>query len=149
MAKGLDIFVVDDDAMIVKLLTSVLEGAGHKVASETDSTKALAQVIETTPDCVMIDLMMPGLDGLEFCRRMRAEKTLDDTKIIIVTGKAYEVDKKRAFEFGADGYVTKPINPDTLIGLLDRILANEVELTFWDPGWTGVRLIWPRRAVKY
>ena len=147
MAKGLDIFVVDDDAMIVKLLTSVLEGAGHKVASGTDSTKALAQVIDTTPDCVMIDLMMPGLDGLEFCRRMRAEKSLDDTKIIIVTGKAYEVDKKRAFEFGADGYVTKPINPDTLIGLLDRILANEVELTFW--GVRGTLPVPGEQSLRY
>jgi len=125
MAEGLDIFVVDDDAMIVDMLTSVLEDAGHKVASETDSTKALSEVIESTPECVLIDLMMPGLDGLEFCRRMRAVKALDDTKIIIVTGKAYEVDKKRAFELGADGYITKPFSPTKLLDQVYEILESQ------------------------
>ena len=131
MAKTLQFFIVDDDQIFIKLLSKLLEKESHIVSSNTSSTSALTEIIEQVPDCVILDMMMPEMDGLELIKRLRAEPDLDATKIIVVSSKSYEFDRKRAFSFGADGYITKPIDTTKIVDQLHRIIEDRIELTFW------------------
>ena len=123
-------FLVDDDRIFIKLMTKHLETAGHKVSHETSSINALTKIIKQKPDCVLLDIMMPEMDGLEALKRLRSEPALNATRIVIVSGKSYEFDRKRAFGFGADGYITKPIDPKKSIAQLEWIIKDWIQLTF-------------------
>lgn len=131
MAKTLQFFIVDDDQISIKLLSKILEKESHIVSHNTSSTSALTEIIEQVPDCVILDMMMPEMDGLELIKRLRAEPDLDATKIMVVSSKSYEFDRKRAFSFGADGYITKPINTKKIVDQLHRVIQDRIELTFW------------------
>ena len=101
MAKRKDFYFVDDDPDMIGFVTAQLEAAGHKLTSNTDSAEALSENhLRKSRDCVLLDMMMPGMDGLEMCKTLRGRKDIDGTKIIMVSGKAYEFDRKRAFDFG-------------------------------------------------
>jgi len=113
------------------MLAKYLEDAGHQVAHDTSSVKALKKIIEQKPDCVLLDIMMPEMDGFEVLKRLRAEPGLEDTKIVMISGKPYEFDRKRAFGYGADGYIIKPIDMKKSIPRLEWIIQDWIELTFW------------------
>jgi len=147
MAKKRKFFIVDDDRIFIKFLTKYLQSDTSVVSHSTSSSKALAQIIALKPDCVILDIMMPEIDGLELCKQLRSEATLDTTKIIILSGKAYEFDRKRAMSFGADGYITKPIDPDTIAAQIDRIIEDRIELTFW--GVRGTLPVPGKMAIRY
>jgi phosphoribosyl 1,2-cyclic phosphodiesterase len=91
--------------------------------------------------------MMPDIDGLELCRQVRAEPALDNTKIVVVSGKTYEIDRKRAFDLGADGYIVKPVAPDKIAGQIQRIVEDRVEMTFW--GVRGTLPVPGRDTIRY
>ena len=131
MAKGNSFYFVDDDPDMIGFVTTHLEAAGHMVASNTVSADTLPEILSVKPDCVLLDMMMPGMDGLEMCKALRDRKDLDRTKIIVVSGKTYEFDRKRAFEFGANGYITKPLKEKTFVSDVERILEDKVILSFW------------------
>jgi len=145
--KKLNFYIVDDDKDIIALLSAVLKKAGHTVASCTDSTKALEEIPKKKPDFVTIDMMMPGMDGLELLKELRAIKSLADTRMVIISGKAYEFDRKRAMEFGADGFITKPLNPETLPDRLDRICEDKMDVTFF--GVRGTLPVPGEGSLKY
>ncbi len=147
MDKGLSIFVVDDDPRFRKWLVSVLEAAGHSVISSGSGAEALPKIAKARPDCVLVDLMMPEMDGLEFCRHLRTKKELADTKAIVISAKSYAFDKKRAMEIGADGYITKPTDPETLVTTMKRIIADEIAMTFW--GVRGTLPVPGERSLRY
>lgn len=115
-------YLVDDDPLMVKLQTRILENAGHEVDSETDSTRALDRIIETRPECVITDLMMPGVDGYGVITRIRSEPTLDDTVVIVLSAKAFMQDKRQALDFGAAGFIRKPVDPATFLDNVTEIL---------------------------
>ena len=129
--KSLAYFIVDDDEDVIAVLTAVLEAAGHRVQHATSGASALSMLEADPPDRVLLDIMMPGMDGLELCREMRAKPEFRDTRIVIVSAKAYEFDRKRALKFGADGFILKPINAETFIEELEKIFENKIEMTFW------------------
>ena len=131
MNQKLKFFIVDDDRIFIKLLTKFLEAEEQSVSSDTSSISALPEIIEQKPDCIILDIMMPNMDGLELLKRLRSESSLNETKIIVVSGKSYEFDRKRAFTFGADGYITKPVDPQKVVGQIQRIIEDLIELTFW------------------
>ena len=145
--EKLNIFLIDDDPDIIGLLTSLLEDAGHSVVSHQDSIVALASIKERKPDCVVIDLMMPGVDGLELCKELRGDDDMAQTKIIVISGKAYDFDRKRAFEFGADAYITKPINAKKFVPQLERVVQDRIELRFW--GVRGTLPVSGEDVVRY
>ena len=147
MAKRKDFYFVDDDPDMIGFVTAQLEAAGHKLTSNTDSAEALSEIISEKPDCVLLDMMMPGMDGLEMCKTLRGRKDIDGTKIIMVSGKAYEFDRKRAFDFGADGYITKPLKEKTFIGDVERILEDKVIMSFW--GVHGTLPVPGENTVRY
>lgn len=147
MKKGLKIFIVDDDLDIISLVTTLLESEGHAVSYESSSVDALPRIIKEKPDCILLDIMMPGLDGLSLCQSIRSNEHCADTKIIMVSSKSYEHDQKRAMELGADGFINKMAIGETFLEKLNRIIENKIEMTFW--GVRGTLPIPGAKSLKY
>jgi phosphoribosyl 1,2-cyclic phosphodiesterase len=123
-------YIIDDDPIILQLLTHLLTTAGHEVSSSQSSPGALSDVLAHRPDFILVDIMMPELDGLEFCRRVRERPDLAATKVIVVTAKSYDFDRRQATAAGADGYITKPLGVD-FPAQLTAILSPSIELRYW------------------
>jgi CheY-like chemotaxis protein/phosphoribosyl 1,2-cyclic phosphodiesterase len=124
-------FLVDDDPDIVALLIRVLEGEGHQAESCLSSVDALARIPAARPDCVLIDIMMPQMDGFELTRELRNRPELARMKIVVLSAKTYEFDRRRAKEMGADGYIAKPFARDTLLASILEIVAAHVTVAYW------------------
>jgi CheY-like chemotaxis protein len=124
-------FVIDDDADVLALLERVLRAAGHEVRTSLSAADALAHVGDAAPDCVITDVMMPGMDGFELTRELRRRPELANTKIIVLSAKTYEFDRRRAKELGADGYLAKPFHRETLLESILEILSNRVRIAYW------------------
>ena len=124
-------YIVDDDPDILALLRSVLEKAGHTVVSSNSSQQALNEIPGVSPDCVITDLMMPVMDGFELCRELRRRPEIESMKIIVLSAKSYDFDRRRARELGADGYIVKPINPATLLTSIDEFVSKHMVVTYW------------------
>ncbi len=147
MTKTYRFYLVDDDPVSIQLMTRILSKEKHTVFSDTSSKTALEEIPSLKPDCILLDIMMPEIDGIQLCSRLRKIKALADTRIVMVTGKFFESDRKRAFNAGADGYIIKPVDPDRLPGQLLRIIEDSLELTFW--GVRGTLPVPGKRAVRY
>ena len=115
------ILVVDDEAKIVKLVRSYLEQAGFAVVEAADGQTALIQARREQPDLIVLDLGLPGLDGMEVTRTLRRERA---TPIIILTARIEDTDKIVGLELGADDYITKPFNPRELVARVRAVLRR-------------------------
>ena len=115
------ILVVEDEPEIVELLRSYLERDGHRVLTAADGEAAIREVEAATPDLVVLDLMLPRLDGWEVSRRIRA---LMPVPIIMLTARDREEDKIRGLELGADDYVTKPFSPREVVARVRAVLRR-------------------------
>ena len=130
MAKPLNVYIVDDSAVQTDIARALLEKAGHTVITNHSSVDALQRPSPPQrPDCVLMDIMMPELDGYELCRRLRAMPELAGTKLVMMSTKAYPFERKRAFELGANGYFVKPLHPATFVAELERLVADTLTLT--------------------
>ena len=117
-----EVLVVDDDVTVREVVVSYLLAAGHTVTEAADGFAALAALRERPADLVVLDLMMPGVDGLEVCRRLRREAI--DVPVIMLTALGSEQDRVLGLELGADDYVTKPFSPRELVLRVDSILRR-------------------------
>jgi CheY-like chemotaxis protein/phosphoribosyl 1,2-cyclic phosphodiesterase len=124
-------FLVDDDPDVLALLARVLGGAGHSVETSASSIEALKRIPIERPECVITDIMMPEMDGFELTRELRRRIELADMKIIVLSAKTYEFDRRRARELGADGYIAKPFTQDTLLQSIEEVLSSRVVVTYW------------------
>jgi two-component system alkaline phosphatase synthesis response regulator PhoP/two-component system response regulator ResD len=115
------ILVADDDAHIVRLVELYLEKAGYRVAAAVDGDETLRKVRELRPDLLVLDVMMPGPDGLEITRGLRRSS---DLPIIMLTARSSDVDRIAGLQFGADDYVTKPFNPVELVARVQSVLRR-------------------------
>lgn len=115
------VLVVDDDVTVREVVVSYLKAAGHDVVEAADGADALGAMRSDPADLVVLDLMMPGIDGLEVCRRLRAA---GDVPIIMLTALGAEVDRVVGLESGADDYVTKPFSPRELVLRVDALLRR-------------------------
>jgi two-component system, OmpR family, alkaline phosphatase synthesis response regulator PhoP len=115
------ILVVDDEQKIIDLARMYIEQEGYHVESATNGQKALEKILSDEPALVVLDLMLPGLDGLEVCRRVRSES---DVPIIMLTARSDDIDKIVGLELGADDYLTKPFNPRELVSRIKAILRR-------------------------
>jgi two-component system, cell cycle response regulator len=104
------ILVVDDNEVNLELLVAILESEHYVVSTATDGFEALAKIAAEKPDIVLLDVMMPELDGFEVCRRIKADPTMAEIPVIMVTALSHVDDLVRGFEAGADDFVTKPFN---------------------------------------
>ena len=140
-------YLVDDDPVVVEMMTTLLKSGGYSVNSSTVSAGITSDIAKKKPDCVIADLMMPEVDGLQLCRQVLGHRDLKKTKFIIVSAKVYEFDQKRSFEFGAHGYVRKPINPETFVDRINRILDDKIDMRFW--GVRGTLPVTGGQSLKY
>ena len=124
-------FIVDDDPDVLALASRLLTEAGHEVVVRGSSADALREILETPPDCVITDVMMPGMDGFELTRALRAKAEMAATKIVILSAKSYDFDRRRAKEMGADGYITKPIHIETFLQSIYACVSERIALHYW------------------
>jgi two-component system alkaline phosphatase synthesis response regulator PhoP len=115
------ILVVDDEAHIVDLLRLYLEREGYRVRSASSGEAALAEVRGHAPALVILDVMLPGIDGFEVCRRLRAESQVP---VLMLTARDEDLDKILGLELGADDYLTKPFNPREVVARVRAILRR-------------------------
>lgn len=115
------ILVVDDEPKIVQLARDYLEKSGFKVLTSGDGQQALAIARRERPDLIVLDLMLPGMDGLDVCRAIRRES---DVPIIMLTARAEETDQLIGLELGADDYITKPFSPRALVARVRALLRR-------------------------
>ncbi|TET54973.1 MAG: response regulator transcription factor [Anaerolineales bacterium] len=123
---GETILVVDDEASIVELTRMYLEQEGFRVAAAVDGEAALEAIARKPPALLILDLMLPKIDGWEVCRRIRSGRAAPDLPIIMLTARDDDVDKIVGLELGADDYVTKPFNPRELVARVKAILRRSV-----------------------
>jgi two-component system, OmpR family, alkaline phosphatase synthesis response regulator PhoP len=121
------ILVVEDEADIQELLEYTLGKDGYRVDVTDRGEEALDLVQEHRPSLVVLDLMLPGLDGLEVCRRLKRAETTSEIPVIILTAKGEEEDVVAGFEAGADDYVTKPFSPKVLSARVAAVLRRAPE----------------------
>lgn len=124
-------FIVDDDPDTLALVTRLLAGAGHEVIVRSSSVEALREIPEERPDCVVTDVMMPVMDGFELTRELRRRPELRAMKIVVLSAKTYDFDRRRARELGADGYITKPIDRDSFLQAIMEIVTQRVAVRYW------------------
>ena len=115
------VLVVDDEVDLAELVAEYLRRAGLEVAVRHDGTKAVAAVRDFTPDVLVLDLGLPGIDGIEVCRQVR---TFSDCHVLMLTARDDEVDKIVGLSVGADDYVTKPFSPRELVARVQAMLRR-------------------------
>ncbi|MFW5867902.1 MAG: response regulator transcription factor [Armatimonadota bacterium] len=122
MAKK--ILVVDDERHIVRLVEVNLSRAGYDVATAYDGVEALEKVEEEKPDMIVLDVMMPRMDGFEVLKRLQADPDTQDIPVIMLTAKAQDADIFRGWSSGVSSYLTKPFNPRELLTFVERIFQS-------------------------
>jgi len=138
------ILLVEDEPAIQELIVCNLELAGHEAVRADSAERALESVRGSLPDLVLLDWMLPGMSGIDFARRLRAERRTRDVPIIFLTARSEERDKLAGLDLGADDYVTKPFSPRELLARVKAVLrrrapqstddAVEIEGLTLDPG---------------
>lgn len=118
------VLLAEDEPNIVESLTFLLGKAGFDVITEVDGQAALDAVLDAPPDVVILDVMLPGLDGFEILRRLRADPRGQALKVIMLTAKGQREDRETALENGADLFITKPFSNTDLIGAVTRLAGQ-------------------------
>lgn len=126
-SKTNKILVVDDDSDILELLQYNLEKEGYYVRTSDSGLKAIEIAKIFQPNLVLLDIMMPGIDGVETCRLLRENPDLTNTHILFLTARSEEYSEVAAFDAGADDYINKPIKPRALLSRIGAILRREVK----------------------
>jgi DNA-binding response OmpR family regulator len=122
--SGQTILVADDDVDILFLVTTRLRRDGHSIVSASRGDDALALARAERPALAVLDVGMPGLDGLQVLAEIRADDSLKNTKVLLLTAKAQESDVRRGYDTGADAYMKKPFSPSDLSALVLDLLAD-------------------------
>jgi phosphate regulon transcriptional regulator PhoB len=118
------VLVAEDEADVLRLISSNLKAAGYQVVEAVDGETALARAREASPALIVLDLMLPGMSGLEVCRVLKNDSSTKAIPILMLTAKAEEVDRIVGLELGADDYVTKPFSPRELVLRIRSILRR-------------------------
>ena len=118
------ILVVDDEPDAIELIKFNLKAAGYDVSTAADGDEALKKARSILPDLIILDVMLPEVDGLEVCKILRRDSQASDIPIIMLTAKAAEIDRVLGLELGADDYVTKPFSPRELVLRVKRLLRT-------------------------
>jgi len=124
MAKG-KILVVDDEIYIVHILDFSLGMEGYEVVTALDGEQAVEKARTEKPDLIVLDIMMPKLDGYETCKILKGDPATRGIPVILLSAKGRNVDQKIGFEVGADDYITKPFSPRKLVERINAILGQD------------------------
>ncbi|PKM90995.1 MAG: DNA-binding response regulator [Firmicutes bacterium HGW-Firmicutes-12] len=118
------IMVVDDEVSIRELVKFNLEKSGYVVECADDGSKALERILDNPPELLILDLMLPGMDGLDICRHLRQQEKTRMLPIIMLTARVEEIDRVVGLEIGADDYLTKPFSPRELVARVKSLLRR-------------------------
>lgn len=118
------ILIVDDEPNIVRIIESRLKASGYDCISAYDGLEALDKTHQERPDLIILDLMLPKLDGYKVCRMLKFDEKYKKIPILIFTARAQESDKKTADEVGADAYLVKPFEPQALLDTINDLLKD-------------------------
>jgi len=118
------VLIIDDDLDTLRLVGLMLEGHGYQITAASSGEQGIEKARSEHPDVIVLDIMMPGMDGYEVARRLRSEPATKDTPILMFTAKSQLEDKVEAFEAGIDDYLTKPTNPGQLQEHVRQVLAR-------------------------
>lgn len=124
MSDGAPILIVDDNPANTKLLAFILAARGYAVRTASSADEALSTIAEWKPRLILMDIQLPGMDGLTLTKQLKADAATRDISIIAATAYAMKGDEERALAAGCDGYVTKPINTRQLPLDIERFLAS-------------------------
>jgi len=119
------ILIVDDNPSNLKLASDLLEWAGYQIFKAMDAQEALEAIRETMPDLILMDVGLPGMDGLTLTRKLKADEATKGIRIIALTSFAMKGDEQKAFDAGCDGYIAKPIDTRTLPDQVAKCLRKE------------------------
>jgi two-component system, OmpR family, alkaline phosphatase synthesis response regulator PhoP len=125
MSKG-KVLVVDDEIYIVHILDFSLGMEGYDVVTALDGEQALEKIKSDKPDLIVLDIMMPKLDGYEVCKTIKSDPATKQIPVILLSAKGRNVDQKMGFDVGADDYITKPFSPRKLVERINQLLGQSV-----------------------
>ena len=117
------ILIIEDDPATQRLVDYTLRHEGYEVISASNGLEGLRKAREESPDLVILDIMLPGLDGYEICHRLRADPSTESMAILMFSAKAQDIDKETGLKVGADDYLTKPSPPATIVAKVKELLA--------------------------
>jgi len=126
-ARDTAILIVEDEQDLLELLRYNLAREGYQVATTPTGEEAIRMLRNDPPDLVLLDIMLPGMDGLEVCRAVKARESTANVPVIMLTAKGEEVDIVRGLELGADDYMTKPFSPRVLLARIRAVLRRSAE----------------------
>ncbi len=119
------VLLIEDDPSSVRLVSYTLEQEGYEVLTATNGLEGLKKVREEAPDLLVLDVMLPGLDGFEVCRRLRADEQTAGLPVLMLSAKAQEIDKTTGLKVGADDYLAKPADPSEIVARVANLLATK------------------------
>jgi len=115
VSNSVDILVIDDNDVQLEYMNDLLTQKGYTVETSTKSLEAVETMLKINPKLVILDIMMPHLDGYSILKRMKDQKSLAKVPVIIYTGKSYPIDEKKARDLGADSYLVKPVKGSVIV----------------------------------
>ncbi len=118
------ILIVDDEPQIVRALELLMDRENFKIRSASDGVEALRAIEDGAPDLILLDLMMPRMDGFELCQKIRANPSWKDMVIVILTAKGRDIEREKGMALGADYYVTKPFSTREVVQLIKSALDH-------------------------
>jgi DNA-binding response OmpR family regulator len=119
-----DIIIIEDDPLVGEIARDILTRQGYAVQLLPESRDAIAAITAAMPKLVITDIMMPGLSGLDICNAVKSDPAIAHVKIMVMSAKSFEVEKKRAIQFGALAFLTKPFDEKTLIMIVKRLINS-------------------------
>lgn len=134
------ILVIDDDPSSLKLVGYTLEKKGYQVITASDGLEGFRKARDEHPDLIILDVMLPGMDGYEVCHRLRQKAETTTLPILMISGKAHQDDKDIGLRVGADEYLTKPVAPSTIVGKVETLLAGISQTVY---GNVDIKIIKP------
>jgi DNA-binding response OmpR family regulator len=133
MSEPARILIVDDEPNILLSLQFLMKKAGYDVRTAKDGEQALAEIAREKPHLVLLDVMMPKLDGFSVCERIRANREWQDVRVIMLTARGRDVEREKGLSLGADDYITKPFSTKDAIDRVAALLAKAAN----EPGAMG------------
>ncbi len=119
---GKRVLVVEDDAQNSYLIGFILEKSGYEVTSASDGEQAVAEVEKSVPDLILMDMLLPKMNGYEATRRIKARPESKDVPIVALTAYSMKGDREKILESGCDGYISKPIDPETFVSEMEEYI---------------------------
>src|SRR5215216_3505773 len=124
MSKTPSVLIADDEPNILLSLQFLMKKTGYEVRTAKDGEEALAEIVRAAPDLVLLDVMMPKIDGFSVCERIRANPEWNDVRIIMLTARGRDIEREKGLALGADDYITKPFSTKDAIARVEAVLAR-------------------------